>query len=115
AEARAFVAAPDRIRAISDREAPAKPPDWPRDDVDFVILLRRRAFEARTGACLSGEDFDRLYSDAPADPLDTETFAHVVCCADCLDAVNRRFGFRLLKDRDPSDMLGRGGRSGPPS
>lgn len=115
AEARAFVAAPDRIRAISDRQAPAPPVDWPRDDVDFVIALRRSVFDARTGECLTAQEFDRLYGETPADLLDTETFAHIVCCAACLDTVNQRFGFRPLKDRDPSDMLGRGGRNGPPS
>ncbi len=109
AEARAFVAAPDRLVTIERRH--------PRDgdcrmEVDFVVRLRASIFDAVTDDCPTTADFDRVYSGPSTDPLDVRTLAHVVSCARCLDTLNRRLGLPLLQDRDPSDMLGRGRRSG---
>lgn len=114
-EARAFVAAPNRLRAMHQCQSPTEGFGEVASDADFVSLLRERIFDARVGDCPTAADFEQSYGGPSTDPLDTRTLAHLVSCRSCLDAVNRRFGFSLLKDRDPSDMLGRGRRSnGPP-
>jgi RNA polymerase sigma factor (sigma-70 family) len=118
AEARAFVAAPDRLTAIGRVVTHLR---FGRpNDADFVLGLRKSIFGAITGACPSPDDFRQIYDGPSTDPLDVQVLAHVVSCATCLDELNRRLGLPLLQERDPSDMLGRGrrnggGKSGPPN
>ena len=110
AEARAFVAAPDRLTAIGRVVGHLR---FGRpSDADFVIGLRRSIFDAVTDVCPSSDDFDQIYDGPSTDPLDVQVLAHLVSCAACLDELNRRLGLPLLQERDPSDMLGRGRRNG---
>jgi RNA polymerase sigma factor (sigma-70 family) len=114
-EAQDFVADPERLRPfVGERLTAFKVPGAARDECDFIAALRRAIFETRTGVCLTPSDLDRLYAGTDAVPVDTASLAHIASCVACLDNVNRRFGFPLLSERDPSDRLGRGGRGAGP-
>jgi RNA polymerase sigma factor (sigma-70 family) len=114
AEARAFIADPDRLRTISEPAGRARQLVWPRAEADFIVALRQFIFDSRSGPCATQHDLETAYDASTDDPLDAQSLAHIVSCPACLDLLNGHFGFPLLTDRDPSDMLGRASRSDRP-
>jgi RNA polymerase sigma factor (sigma-70 family) len=109
AEAHAFIADPGKIRAFSELQVRRQQFD---SETDFLSSLRASIFDSRVGHCFSAQQIDRLYSLSPEDPVECEPLAHFVSCRACLELVNSQLGLPHLKDRDPTNMSGRGPRDG---
>jgi RNA polymerase sigma factor (sigma-70 family) len=112
AEALTFIENPGRLRPFGGVPAFRAVHESVLGEADFLRTLRAQMFEARTDPCLSAEQLEALYTEPFFQKINTAVLAHLVSCATCLDVVNRALGLPLLAERDPSDTLGRGGRSG---
>ena len=110
AEARAFVAAPDRLTAIGRVVGHLR---FGRpNDADFVLGLRKFIFDAVTDDCPSSDDFGQIYDGPSTDSLDVQVLAHVVQLCGVSRRTQPETGSSAPCERDPSDMLGRGRRNG---
>jgi DNA-directed RNA polymerase specialized sigma24 family protein len=75
---------------------------------DLVDELRRAIFQSSScQKCILQFKLLKLYSGPYQQEIDCETLAHIVSCAECLDAVNAFLGLELLSMRYPADTLSR--------
>jgi RNA polymerase sigma factor (sigma-70 family) len=75
---------------------------------DLVEELRRAIFKSPSyRECILHFHLRKLYSVQCEEEIDCKTLAHIVSCADCLDAVNSFLGLELLSKRYPADTLNR--------
>src|SRR5262249_20811676 len=100
AELHQYLKDPDRLRFFAAAVPWAVAHTPASSDSDFIATLRQGIYASRTGACFTDRDVDRFYASHRPDPMEAPRLAHLVSCAACLDAVNRRLGLRLLSGRD---------------
>lgn len=106
-EARAYCAAPERLRFIN-AATPTKPTGatmTTQTADDLLLELRNEIFSARTGSCSAPAELQRMYQRDDADAVSHERLSHIVSCATCLDAVNQILGLPTLAERHPNDVL----------
>jgi DNA-directed RNA polymerase specialized sigma24 family protein len=86
------------------------------DDLEFIRSLREAIFAApQTQDCLRARQIKAVYFDEPAEAIDTSLLAHLVCCARCLELVNKLLRMAPLAGRfpdDPGDAASNGKRGG---
>ena len=111
-EARLCVSRPSALRIFGQKRSAREVPAIPEESREFFLALRHHVFLWREGSCFSKETLQRVYAPGSSESLSTSELAHLVSCPECLDALNRILGIRLLADRCPSKTLGRDG--GPP-
>ena len=111
-EARLCVSRPAALRIFGQKQSARAIPPLPDGSQEFFLALRHQIFLWCEGHCFSKEALQRVYAPGSSESLSTSELAHLVSCPDCLDALNRILGIRLLADRCPSKTLGRDG--GPP-
>ena len=106
-EARLYLEDPDTLKFI-DRTQRTRAPFTGTVCVADELLaeLRSAIFCSCEGECLDGDSLSTLYTDGHIVMADNSTLAHIVSCAKCLDAVNRKLGLPLLAERHPADALG---------
>ena len=73
---------------------------------ELLAELRRAIFRSCESECLASDALRDLYVERHVLTADNTTFAHIVSCARCLDAINRQLGLPLLSQRHPADALG---------
>jgi RNA polymerase sigma factor (sigma-70 family) len=75
---------------------------------DLVGELRRAIFQPLSPhKCTSQFKLHKIYGRQCKRGVDCKTLAHIVSCADCLDAINAFLGLELLSMRYPADTLSR--------
>jgi len=75
---------------------------------DLVDELRRAIFlSSSCRKCILHLNLRKLYGGQRQEKIDCKTLAHIVSCADCLDAVSIFLGLELLSMRYPADELSR--------
>jgi RNA polymerase sigma factor (sigma-70 family) len=76
----------------------------------FEQELRLRMFQPTKSACLSREEFDRIYSPLNRRGMETAVLSHVVTCEQCLENASRRCGAPPPSARSMDDSLSRAPR-----
>ncbi|HYO99125.1 MAG TPA: sigma-70 family RNA polymerase sigma factor, partial [Pyrinomonadaceae bacterium] len=106
-EARLFLENPGSLHFLgrSPDEVSVDVDGYARTTEEFLQDLRKAVFRSCRGDCLSAGRVASLYGGGEPS-IEAETLAHIVSCARCLDAVNRRLGLPLLSERYPTDTLG---------
>ncbi|HKY41515.1 MAG TPA: sigma-70 family RNA polymerase sigma factor [Pyrinomonadaceae bacterium] len=117
-EARVFLDDPGALKFVGRTQAISLPFDGRVCTADELLgELRRAIFSSCQGKCLDGNALRVFYDESRITAADNATLAHIVSCAKCLDAINRKLGLPLLAERHPADALGPNNnwRDGPPS
>lgn len=105
-EARLFLENPDGLHFLGKpNEVSVDTGGYARTSEELLHDLRRAVFRSCRGDCLSAKRLAVLYRGGEPS-IEAETFAHIVSCPRCLDAVNRLLGLPLLSERYPTDTLG---------
>jgi RNA polymerase sigma factor (sigma-70 family) len=74
----------------------------------LLAELREIIFSAPKGDCPSRAQLREIYRRGSSARPGQAIVAHIISCAECLDAVNGFLGLAKLKDRDPNDTTGYG-------
>jgi len=119
-EARLYLKDPNSLSFLKGEEPPADLQiRFGQEPEDLLCELRDALYRSRQGECLSNQQLREAYQVKESDRVSPEILAHIVCCAVCLDEVNRLLGLPMLADREPEKMTGRdkrdrdGGDGGP--
>jgi DNA-directed RNA polymerase specialized sigma24 family protein len=107
-EMRAYLAAPNKLRSISQEIPPV--PVFSRSQVSSTELfreLRETILQARMTECLLEEELLAHYRVALSSPLSSSLLSHIVSCERCLAVLDRHFRRPTLKDRDSLDGFDR--------
>ena len=85
-------------------------------NLDFIRSLQEAIFAApQPQGCLRARQLKTIYCGGRAEPIDTSLLAHLVCCARCLEQVNKLLRMAPLAGRfpdDPGDAASNGKRGG---
>jgi len=107
-EARLYLKHPDSLSFLhGEQQAPDLQIRFGQQPEDLLTELRQALYSTRIGACLSIGQLREAYQSQETDGVNHQMLAHVVCCAVCLDQVNRLLGLPLLAEREPEGMTGR--------
>src|ERR1051325_1856765 len=107
-EARLYLQDPDSLSFLHGEQAPADLQiRFGQGPEDFLSDLRNALYLSRSGTFLSTEELIDAYERKESESVTPEMLAHIVCCATCLDEVNRLLGLPLLASREPEQMSGR--------
>ena len=107
AEARLYLKDPESLSFLNGEQAPELQTRFGQEPQDFLRELRDALYRSRPAECLSSAQLREAYQTKQTDRLSPQVLAHVVCCAVCLDEVNRLLGLPLLAEREPEEMTGR--------
>ena len=108
-EARQHLHQPQSLRFIGQSPGAKQPIQIPRggDNLEFIRSLREAIFAApQTQGCLRARELKPIYCGERAEPIDTTLLAHLVCCARCLERVNKLLRMAPLAGRFPDDPGG---------
>jgi len=107
-EARLYLKDPKSLSFLND-EQPAADLQirFGQEPEDFLYELRKALYASRQNECLSASQLRGTYQTKETDGISPTLLAHIVCCAVCLDEVNRLHGLPLLAEREPEKMTGR--------
>ena len=106
-EARVFLEDPGALKFIGRTQSGSVPVTGTVCSADELLAeLRRAIFRSCEGECLDDDSLRTLYLGRHIVAGDNATFAHIVSCAQCLDAVNGILGLPRLAERHPADALG---------
>ncbi|HLA10598.1 MAG TPA: sigma-70 family RNA polymerase sigma factor, partial [Pyrinomonadaceae bacterium] len=107
-EARLYLKDPDSLSFLAgEQAAPDLQIRFGQEPEDLLCELTDALYRSREGECLSSEQLRETYQAKQADRVSPQILAHIVCCAVCLDEVNRLLGLPLLAEREPEKMTGR--------
>src|SRR5574341_851997 len=108
AEARAYLADPERLSFMQDDKVLRTPKiNSDQSAEDLSGELRNAIFDSRQGQCLTSKEQREFYDAENVGGPDCKTLAHIVSCSDCLDGVNAMLGLPLLSSRYPVDTIGK--------
>ncbi len=105
-EARQHLHDPQSLKFIGRSPEEKRPIQIPRggDNLEFILSLREAIFAApQTQDCLRARALKAIYCGERAEPIDTPLLAHLVCCARCLERVNKLLRMAPLAGRFPDD------------
>ena len=106
-EARVFLEDPGALKFIGRIQSGSVPFTGTVCSADELLAeLRRAIFSSCEGECLDNDSLRTLYLERHIVASDNAAFAHIVSCAQCLDAVNGLLGLPRLAERHPADALG---------
>ena len=106
-EARLFLEDPGALKFIGRTQTVSVPFTGTVCSADELLAeLRRAIFRSCEGECLDNDSLRALYLERHIVAAENATFAHIVSCARCLDAVNGILGLPRLAERHPADALG---------
>jgi DNA-directed RNA polymerase specialized sigma24 family protein len=118
-EARQHLHRPQSLKFIGqspDGDPPAVRIPRGAANLDFIRSLREAIFAApQPQGCLRARQLKTVYCGGRAEPIDTSLLAHLVCCARCLEQVNKLLRMAPLAGRfpdDPGDAASNGKRGG---
>ncbi|HEY2974598.1 MAG TPA: sigma-70 family RNA polymerase sigma factor [Pyrinomonadaceae bacterium] len=107
-EARLYLKDPESLGFLgTEQPMPDLQMKFGQEPEDFLSELRDALYASRRGDCLSSEQLRDAYQTNETDCVSPQLLAHIVCCAVCLDEVNRLLGLPLLAAREPEKMTGR--------
>src|SRR6266536_472609 len=107
-EARLYLKDPESLGFLHGRQPAADLQiRFGQEPEDLLSDLRQSLYALRQGDCLSSEQIRRAYQTKETDRVNPQMLAHVVCCAVCLDEVNRLLSLPTLAEREPEKMTGR--------
>ncbi|MGH9905956.1 MAG: RNA polymerase sigma factor, partial [Pyrinomonadaceae bacterium] len=107
-EARLYLKDPESLSFLNQEQTPPELQiRFGQEPEDLLHELKDALYRSREGECLSVSELRDVYQTQEADHASPAILAHIVCCAACLDEVNRLLGLPLLAQREPEKMTGR--------